>query len=87
MFVFVYKILSGGGWVRQRCSVSYVTGASNLDWLAAGQGLLSLQQVGVEGECYYFFCFLTFIHFPLSILFPFFIFTMFSDSFLPFSGR
>ena len=31
---------------------------------AVGQGLLSLQQVRVEGECFYFFCFFTVIHFP-----------------------
>ena len=57
-----------GGWVRQRCRVSYVTGASNWCWLTIGQGLVSLQQVRVEGECFYFFCFFTFIHFPLSLL-------------------
>ena len=43
-----------GGWVRQRCRVSYVTGASNLYWLIVGQGLLSLHQVGEEGECSYY---------------------------------
>ena len=36
-----------------------------------GQGLLSLQQVRIEGEYFYFFCFFTFIHFPLSPI-PFF---------------
>ena len=55
-----------GGWVRQRCCVSYITGASNWYWLAVGQGLLSLQQVRVGGECFYFFCFFTVIHFPFS---------------------
>ena len=44
-----------GGWVRQRCHVSCVTWASNWYWLTVGQGLLSLQQVRVEGECFYFF--------------------------------
>ena len=39
----------GGGWVRQRCHVSYITGVSSWDWLPVGQGLLSLQQVRVEG--------------------------------------
>ena len=34
--------------------------------LTFGQGLLSLQQVKVEGECFYFFCFFTFIHFSFS---------------------
>ena len=58
----------GSGWVRQRCRVSCVTGASNWYWLTIVQGLLSLQQVKVEGECFYFFCFFTFIHFPLSSL-------------------
>ena len=37
-------------------------------WLSVGHGLLSLQQVRVEGECFYFFCFFTLIHFPLSPL-------------------
>ena len=62
----MYKI--GGGWVRQRyqCYVSYVTGASNWYWLTVGQGLLSLQQVRVEGICSYFFCSITVIHFPFS---------------------
>ena len=56
----------GNGWVRQRCRVSCVTGVSNWYWLTVGHGLLSSKQVWVEGECFYFFCFFTFIHFPLS---------------------
>ena len=43
-----------------------VTRASKWDWLTVGQGLLSLQQVRVKGECYNFFCFFPFIHFPAS---------------------
>ena len=79
---------SGGGWVRQRCRVSCVTGASNCDWLTVGQGLLFLQQVRVEGEYFYFFCFLSFINFPLSPLSLSFISsTISSVSLLPFSGR
>ena len=35
--------------------VAYVTGASNWSWLTVGQGLLSLWQVGVEGECFFTF--------------------------------
>ena len=35
--------------MRQRCRGSYVTGASNWYCLTVGQGLLSLQQVRVEG--------------------------------------
>ena len=46
-----------GGWVRQRCHVSCVTRAFNLHWLTIGQCLLFLQQVRVEGGCFYFFCF------------------------------
>ena len=42
----------GGGRVWQRCLVSNVTGVSNWYWLTVGQGLLSLQQVRVEGECF-----------------------------------
>ena len=73
-----------GGWVRQRCRVSCVTRASNWYWHIVGQGLLSLQQVGIEGECFYF-CFFTFIHFPLSSLSLSFISS--TISLLPFSGR
>ena len=67
----------GGDWVRQRCHVSYVTGASNWYWLTVGQGLLS------------FFCFFTFIHFPFSPVPPFdllyYLFYLSSPE--PFSGR
>ena len=74
-----------GSWVRQRCPVAFVTGASNWYWLSFGQGLLSLQQVRVEGECY-FFCSFMFFHFPLySLSLSFFSST--TISFLPFSGR
>ena len=55
-----------GGWVRQKCHVPYVRGASSWYWLTVGQGLLSLQQVRVEEECFYFFCFFTVIYFPFS---------------------
>ena len=56
----------GGGWVRQRCYVACVTRASSWYWLTVGQGLLSLQQVRIEGDCFYFFCFFTAIHFHFS---------------------
>ena len=50
--------------MRQRCHVSCVTWASNWYWLTFEQGLLSLQQVRVEGGFFfYFFCFFTVIHF------------------------
>ena len=78
---------SGGGRVVRRCCVSYITGASNWYWLTAGQGLLSLRRVRVEGGCFYFFCFFTFIPVPLSSLSLSFISsTISSISFLPFSG-
>ena len=76
-----------GGWVRWRCPVAFVTGAPNWYWPTVGQGLLSLQQVRVEGECY-FFC--SFFHFPLSSLSISIISSttcVSSISFLPFSGR
>ena len=65
------KKKNGGGvglsvWVRQRYHVSYVTGAYNSYWLTVGQGLMSLQWVRVEGECFYFFFSFTFIQFPFS---------------------
>ena len=69
----IFLPLFGDGWVRHRCRVFCVTGASNRDWPRVGQGLLSFQQVRVEGECFYFFCF-SFIHFPLSPLFLFHVF-------------
>ena len=50
--------------------------------------MLSLQQVRVEGECFYCFYFFIVIHFPLSPLSCSFIsFTTSSTSLLPFSGR
>ena len=64
----LYSAASDLCWLRQRCCVSCITGVSNRDWLSVGQGLLSLQQVRVEGECFYLFCFLAFIHFALSPL-------------------
>ena len=66
--IWSVSLFPRGGWLRQRCHVSCVTRASNWYWLTVGQGLLPLQQVGVEGECFYFFCFFTFIHFPPSPL-------------------
>ena len=43
---------------------------------------------GIEGECFYFFCFFTFIPVSLSSLFLFFIPSAISSvSFLPVSGR
>ena len=43
-----------GGWVRQRCHVSCITGASNWYWLTVGQGFLHVtsQQVRVEGTVF-----------------------------------
>ena len=77
-----------GGWVWQMCRVSYVIGASNWYWLPFGQGLLSFWQARVEGKCFYFFSFFTFIPVPLSSLSLSFISsTISSISFLPFSGR
>ena len=61
-----------GGWVMQRCRVSYVTRASSWYWLTVGQGLLSLQQVRVEEECFYFFFFFFFFFFHFRSVFSFF---------------
>ena len=81
-------LLAGGGWVRQRCHVSCVTWASNWYWLTVGQGLLPLQQVWVEGECFNFFFVFTFIHFPpFPLSLSFISSTISSISLLPFSGR
>ena len=53
-----------GCWVRQRCRESCVTRASNWYCLIVGQGLLSLQQVRVEGNVFYFLCFFIFLFLP-----------------------
>ena len=85
--ISLYTLRSGGGRVWQRCRVSCVTRASNWYWLTVGQGLLSLQQVWVEGECLISsvsslsFIFLS----PLSL--SFISSTISSISLLPFSGR
>ena len=83
-----------GSWVRQRWHVSkflYHRDIQSEIGLQLGKACLlwwSLQQVRVEGECFYFFCFFTFIHFPLSPLsFSFISSTISSISLLPFSGR
>ena len=56
-----HKVQGVVGWDK---GIVYLTSivVSNWYWLTVGQGLLSLQQVRVEGECFYFFCFFTFIH-------------------------
>ena len=82
---YMYVVATRGGWVRQRCPVAFVTGASNWYWLTVGQGLLSLQQLKVERKCCYFFFSITFFHFPPSSLSLSFISS--TISFLPFSGR
>ena len=88
IMIHLHTQVFGGGRVVRRCRVSYVTGASNWYWLTVGQGLLSLQQVRVEGECFYFFCFFTFIPVPLSSLFLSFISSPISSiTLLPFCGR
>ena len=74
-----------GGQVVRRCCVAYITGAPNWYWLTVGQYLLSLLQVRAMGECFYFFCFFTFILVLLSSLSLSLIST--AISFLPFSGR
>ena len=84
----IFQPKNGVGWVRRGCPVAFVTGVLNWYWLTVWQGLLSLQQARIEGECYYFFCFFTFFHFPLSSLALSFISsTISSISFLPLSGR
>ena len=61
-----------GGWMRRRYSVAFVTVASNWYWLTIGQGLLSLQQVRVEGEWCCFFYSFTFTSFPSFFPLPLF---------------
>ena len=57
-----------GGLVWRRCPIAFVTGVPNWYWLTVVQGLLSLQQIRVEGEYCYFLSFLSFFHLPLSSL-------------------
>ena len=63
---FKCLVRKGGRLGEAKASCVLVTGASNTYWLTAGRGLMSLQQVRVEGVRFYFFCFLNFIHFPFS---------------------
>ena len=77
----------GGDWVKQGCRVSYITGPSKWDWLTAGQILLFLQQVMVEGECFYisFVSSLAFIFLFLSwpsLSWPLYYLFCFSSSFI-----
>ena len=81
MIFFIFSPENRSSWLRRRCLVAFVTRASNWYLLTDGQGLLSLQQVRVEGECYFFYLF-TFFHFPLSSLSFSFISTISSLFFL-----
>ena len=82
----LYQFLSKQ-WKYFRCRAPCIIRASN--WLlTVGQGLLSLQQGMVEGQCFYFLCFFTFIHFPVSPLSRSFTSSIISSiSCLPLSGR
>ena len=57
---YIHPTAHGGGWVRQRCYVSFLTKASHWDWLTVGQGLPPLQQVKVEVGMFLFLLFLCF---------------------------
>ena len=76
---FFCEVVGWGKGVVYLC----VTRASNWYWFTVGQGLLSLQQVRVEGGWFYFFCFFTFFYlfvpFPLFHL-PYYLFYLFSLS-------
>ena len=66
MQVGEFHFVRGGGLLRQRCGVAYVTRASNWGyWLTVGQGLISLQQVRVEGDVFIFL----FLYFHSVLLF------------------
>ena len=58
----------GGGWVRRKCLVAFVTGPPNWYWLTVRQCLLSLQQVRAEGNCCRLFCYFAFFRFPFCSL-------------------
>ena len=82
-----HTVSLGDGLMRQRCRVSCINGASNWDWLTVGQGLLSLQQVRVEGGFFFSSASsLSFIFLFLLVL-SFISSTVSSISLLPFSGR
>ena len=89
MQVGEFHFVRGGGLLRQRCGVAYVTRASNWGyWLTVGQGLISLQQVRVEGGVFIFSVSLLSFSFALSFLsFSLISSTISSISLLPFSGR
>ena len=78
--------LKGRGVVGLGQGVMYLTSPGHTTEIGLQLGkacLLSLQQVRVEGDCFYFFCFFNFIHFPLSPLSLSFISS--TISLLPFS--
>ena len=57
------------GWLGEaKESCSFCCGVPNWYWLTVGQGLLSLQQVRVEGGMLLFLLFLHLFHFPFSSL-------------------
>ena len=51
---------------NKQCRSSVTQGVQLILAVTVGQGLLPLQQVRVEGECFYFVCFFTFIQIPFS---------------------
>ena len=55
--------------------------------LQLGKACYHCSRWGVEGECFYFFCFFTFIHFPSPLSLSFISSTISSISPLPFSER
>ena len=67
---YIWVLVSGNvvqgvvGEVKMLCILCQLR-APNWYWFTVGLGLLSLLQVRVDGEYTYFFCFVTFFHFPL----------------------
>ena len=76
----------GGGWVSRGVLYLASPGHPTDIGLQLGKACYLCSRLRVEGECYYFFCFFTFIPFLSSLLSHFFISSTISSISLPFSG-
>ena len=85
----VYCHFRGFGWVRQRCKgVVYLSPSGHPLILVYSWARPAVLAAGMEeGQCFYFFCVFTFIHFPLSPLSLSFISSTIYSISSPFSGR
>ena len=86
LYLYIGMLILGWSGVAEVSCILHHRGV-HWYWLPVGQGLLSFKQAMVEGECFYFFCFFTFIPVPLSSLSLSFICTISSIFIHPFEKR